>query len=182
MRILLVSLGLAACTWAATDHASYRVRPGDTAWSLARANGLSVAELLKLNALESADLQVGQRLDFAVHETDGGARPETMTASPVTTKVWQRGFAVYYTGQRDAQTSMTAAHLTLPFGTMVRVTHQRSGKSVIVKINDRGPFNRPERIVDLSMDAARELDILNEGVAPVTLEVLGVPGFALRKP
>lgn len=65
---------------------------------------------------------------------------------------------------------MTAAHRTLPFGTMVRVTHRKTGKSVVVRINDRGPFVRG-RVIDLTPAAARELGF--SGLAPVTLSVVG---------
>jgi rare lipoprotein A len=65
---------------------------------------------------------------------------------------------------------MTAAHRSLPFGTMVRVTHRRSGRSVVVRINDRGPFVRG-RVIDLTPAAARELGF--SGLAPVTLSVVG---------
>jgi len=54
---------------------------------------------------------------------------------------------------------------------MVRVTNQRNGKSVIVRINDRGPYGHG-RIIDLSEAAARKLDMIDAGVAPVTLEVI----------
>ena len=84
----------------------------------------------------------------------------------------QVGFAVYHVAKRDPSTRLTAAHRTLAFGTMVRVTHRRTGRSVTVKVTDRGPWNRPERIIDLSVDAARELGIILEGVAPVRLEVV----------
>ncbi|GHG06535.1 hypothetical protein GCM10017783_18980 [Deinococcus piscis] len=89
--------------------------------------------------------------------------------------IYQRGMAVYYGGRRDPQTTMTAAHLTLPFGTWVRVTHTRTGRSVKVKINDRGPFNGGGRIIDLSRAAAQELGILREGVAPVTITIISRP-------
>ncbi len=84
----------------------------------------------------------------------------------------QVGLAVYYGGRRDAETRMTAAHRTLPLGTWVRVTHRGTGRSVIVKINDRGPWDNYHRIIDLSKTAAAKLGILRQGVAPVTLEVL----------
>ncbi len=67
--------------------------------------------------------------------------------------------------------AMTAAHPSLPFGTKVRVSHAASGISVIVRINDRGPFNK-KRIIDLSYAAAKKLDFLSEGTAQVTVEVL----------
>jgi len=74
-------------------------------------------------------------------------------------------------GERYNQNAMTAAHRSLPFGTKVRVTNLRNGLSVIVRINDRGPFIRG-RIVDLSVAAAKALNMFSSGVAPVRLEVL----------
>ncbi len=67
---------------------------------------------------------------------------------------------------------MTAAHKTLPMNTMVRVTNRRNGRSVVVRINDRGPFVKG-RIVDLSYIAAKRLGIDKTGTAPVKLTVLG---------
>jgi rare lipoprotein A len=84
----------------------------------------------------------------------------------------QSGLAVYYPGRFDAATRFTAAHRTLPKGTWVRVTHRRTGRSVTVKINDRGPWDNRARIIDLSRTAAVQLGIIREGVAPVTLEVI----------
>lgn len=66
---------------------------------------------------------------------------------------------------------LTAAHPSLPFDTRVRVTNLRNKKSVVVRINDRGPFVK-NRIIDVSREAARKLDILHSGVAPVRVEVL----------
>lgn len=66
---------------------------------------------------------------------------------------------------------MTAAHRTLPFGSRVRVTNQRTGRSVVVRINDRGPFAK-NRVIDLSLAAAREIGLARAGVAPVRLELL----------
>jgi peptidoglycan lytic transglycosylase len=70
---------------------------------------------------------------------------------------------------------MTAAHRTLPFGTSVMVTNLANGRSVVVRINDRGPFIRG-RIIDLSYAAARVLDIVGPGTARVRLETLGGAG------
>lgn len=67
---------------------------------------------------------------------------------------------------------MTAAHRSLPFGTHVMVTNLNNGKSVKVKINDRGPFVKG-RIIDLSYAAAQVLDAVGPGVIPVKLEILG---------
>jgi len=73
-------------------------------------------------------------------------------------------------GQRANPGGLTAAHRTLPFGTMVRVTNKRNGKTVTVRINDRGPFIRG-RVIDLTPAGARVLGF--SGLAPVTLAVLG---------
>lgn len=93
----------------------------------------------------------------------------------------QDGVASWYgpglNGNRSAsgevfnQNSLTAAHRSLPFGTQVRVTNLRNGRSVIVRINDRGPFSR-SRIIDLSRAAANAIDMVNAGVAQVRLEIL----------
>ncbi|NOJ44032.1 septal ring lytic transglycosylase RlpA family protein [Bradyrhizobium australiense] len=72
-------------------------------------------------------------------------------------------------GQRFNQNAMTAAHRSLPFGTKLRVTHR--GQSVIVTINDRGPFIRG-RVLDLSTGAARAIGLTGAGVGHVTAEVI----------
>ncbi len=77
-------------------------------------------------------------------------------------------------GERYSRKAFTAAHRTLPFGTMVKVTHLASGRITVVRINDRGPF-KVSRIIDLSEAAARELGILQEGIARVRLEVVERP-------
>lgn len=68
--------------------------------------------------------------------------------------------------------AMTAAHKTLPFGTKVRVTNRNNGKSVVVTINDRGPYIKG-RIIDLSRAAASQVGMTKSGVAPVSVTVLG---------
>jgi peptidoglycan lytic transglycosylase len=72
-------------------------------------------------------------------------------------------------GEYMRPSNLTAAHRSLPFGTMVRVSHRKNGRSVVVRINDRGPFIRG-RVIDLSPAAARALGF--SGLAPVTLAVL----------
>jgi rare lipoprotein A len=87
----------------------------------------------------------------------------------------QSGIASVYSGGRTANgerataSRLTAAHRSLPFGTLVRVTHRRTGRSVIVRINDRGPFIRG-RVIDLTPAAARAIGF--SGLAPVTLAVV----------
>jgi rare lipoprotein A len=75
-------------------------------------------------------------------------------------------------GEQFDMNAMTAAHKTLPMGVYVRVQHRRSGKEVVVRINDRGPFVG-DRIIDLSESAAERLGMLQEGVAPVRVTALG---------
>lgn len=94
------------------------------------------------------------------------------------------GVASYYHdslhGNRTAsgkvynKNKLSAAHKTLPFGTHVRVTDPSSGRSVELEVNDRGPFVKG-RIIDLSRRAAKELGMINKGIAKVKVEVLRVP-------
>lgn len=71
----------------------------------------------------------------------------------------------------DTYQQLTAAHRTLPFNTMVRVTNKTNGRQVDVRINDRGPFVK-DRVIDLSLLAAKQIDLVGPGVAPVKLTVL----------
>jgi rare lipoprotein A len=91
----------------------------------------------------------------------------------------ETGYASYYSdkfegkktasGETFHQSAFTAAHKHLPFGTQVKVTNMSNQKSVIVRINDRGPFVKG-RIIDLSKQAAKNLDMLRNGVAKVKIE------------
>lgn len=77
-------------------------------------------------------------------------------------------------GEKYDKNALTAAHKTLPFGTYVRVTELSSGRSVVVRVNDRGPY-KAGRIIDLSERAARELGFLAKGITAVRLEVTQAP-------
>lgn len=72
-------------------------------------------------------------------------------------------------GERFDSSRLTAAHRTLPFGSKLKVTNPRNGKSTIVTVNDRGPYTRG-RALDLSLRAAQELDLTAEGVSEVQIE------------
>jgi rare lipoprotein A len=74
-------------------------------------------------------------------------------------------------GERFDPGQMTAAHRSLPFGSMVRVTNISNGDSVVVRINDRGPFSRG-RVIDVSQAAAREIGMHRSGTARVKLALL----------
>lgn len=98
--------------------------------------------------------------------------------------VLQRGEASFYgaafagrptaSGEIFDPSAMTAAHRTLPLGTVVDVTHTRTGARVRVTINDRGPYAKG-RILDLSRGAAEALDFVDDGVAPVELRLVTCP-------
>jgi len=74
-------------------------------------------------------------------------------------------------GERFNKNALTAAHRRHKFGTRVKVTNKKNGRSVVVRINDRGPFTKG-RIIDLSEAAAKQLDMIDAGVVPVTVEVV----------
>jgi len=103
------------------------------------------------------------------------AAGETRDASPSSARM-ASVYSLAHSGRKTASgeihraSEMTAAHRTLAFGTQVRVTNRRNGRSVVVRINDRGPFIR-SRIIDLSPAAARALGF--SGLAPVTLALAG---------
>jgi rare lipoprotein A len=93
--------------------------------------------------------------------------PMTASAQSGIASVYSGGLTA--NGERAAAAGLTAAHRTLPFGTMVRITNQRSGRSVVVRINDRGPFVRG-RVIDVTPAAARALGF--SGLAQVTLALV----------
>ncbi|CAN5633316.1 hypothetical protein BH20VER1_BH20VER1_25410 [soil metagenome] len=111
------------------------------------------------------------------------AQPVAKTASRPSSEsqTVQSGIASWYgsgfiggktaNGETYRSGDRTAAHKTLPFNTWVRVTENRSGRSTVVRINNRGPFIRG-RVIDLSQVAAKEIGLTSRGIAPVTLEVL----------
>ena len=104
------------------------------------------------------------------------------SASRSVSKSSETGVASYYadkyhgrktaSGERFDMNALTAAHKTLPFGTKVKVTNLENGKSVIVRITDRGPFVKG-RVIDLSLAAAKKIDMVKAGVAKVQLRRIG---------
>jgi len=132
---------------------------------------LLAAALFALAACASRPAPPGE--GWAGGTGDGTAAPSA-GAGPVI----ERGLASWYGerhhGRRTASGepfdmhSLTAAHKTLPFGTRVRVEHPATGRSVVVRINDRGPFT-PGRVIDLSRAAADRIGLIRAGVAPVVI-------------
>ena len=84
-------------------------------------------------------------------------------------------------GERLHHDSMTCAHRTLPFGTLLKVKNPANGKEVVVRVTDRGPFIKG-RVIDLSWGAAKKLGIISQGVAFVEIENIGKTGRQIRVP
>ncbi|MCG6122802.1 MAG: septal ring lytic transglycosylase RlpA family protein [Microvirga sp.] len=130
--------------------------------------GLVAAPLFALAACVSPD---------AAAEKPGSAQSASYSALPEGAKL-QSGKASFYrhgsrtaNGERFDPSGMTAAHRTLPFGSRVRVVHDATGRSVDVRINDRGPFTGG-RVIDLAQGAAQRLGMIASGVAQVSIYVI----------
>lgn len=121
----------------------------------------------------------GGRSAVAEHARPAPADAPTRTAALIAEpRNPSLGIASFYTegtrtasGERFDTRELTAAHPTLPFGTRLRVTNVATGKSVTVRVNDRGPFVRG-RVVDVSYSAAESLGMVGRGVAKVKLDVV----------
>jgi rare lipoprotein A len=137
--------------------------------SAAPAQAIDLAASPKLQSLESA---VAQAFDDSV---------TTPQAPQQSFETVGQGEASYYgnelagnrtaSGERFDPHAFTCAHRSLPLGTLVRVTNLSNGRSVLVRVNDRGPFIR-SRILDMSVAAARDIDMVRTGKAMVRLEVV----------
>ena len=111
-------------------------------------------------------------------KSGGGAEPRLFEPKPLATEYGKASFyggrwigRLTANGERYRAGDRTAAHKRLPFNTMVRVTNLANNRSVIVRINNRGPYAKG-RILDLSVTAAREIDMMSAGIARVKMEVL----------
>lgn len=118
------------------------------------------------------------------NDDDGIINRLSAVASQAVRKFSQTGMASWYgrqfhgrktaSGDRFDMYAMTAAHRSLPLNCYIRVTNKNNGKSVVVKVNDRGPFHG-NRVLDLSYAAANKLGITNSGVGSVTIERIAAP-------
>lgn len=118
---------------------------------------------------------------YFTHRRIASVRKHTPFArhhNPTPTRTASQGIASFYTADQETASGekfnthdLTAAHPTLPFGTRLRVTNVSTGKSVTVRINDRGPYV-PGRVVDLSHSAASEIGMVESGIAKVKLDVV----------
>jgi rare lipoprotein A len=121
----------------------------------------------------TASLPISRRVASVKRHT-----PFASHHQPAETQTASQGVASFYTegtqtasGEKFDTHDLTAAHPTLPFGTRLRVTNVASGRSVTVRVNDRGPYV-PGRIVDVSYSAAETLGMVGSGVAKVKLDVV----------
>ena len=149
--------------WTTTVTPETGVSARDPFWTatlfVASPSRITTASIEPADHPHHSDIPRGPRLTGAGHALTGVA------------SFYGQG-EVTATGERFDPTAMTAAHRTLPFGTRVRVTRLDTGNSVVVRINDRGPF-KPGRVIDLSERAAENLGMTGIGVTPVRLEGLG---------
>jgi rare lipoprotein A len=141
-------------------------------------------ENLETDALQATN-RLRRLLGNAAPLKEVAGKPKGQKTSPVARAKHHRkgfrGLASWYgpkfhgrrtaNGEKFNQHALTAAHRSFPFGTKVKVTNVRNGRSVIVRINDRGPFSGG-RIIDLSRGAAKILGLLGSGTAPVTIQIL----------
>lgn len=140
-----------------------------------------VTQRSELRAVRQASLGHDQTTSSMMKRRVAAVRRDTPVASPKDAgdvKTASHGLASYYTegtktasGEKFNALEMTAAHPTLPFGTKLRVTNVASGRSVTVRVNDRGPYVQG-RVVDVSYSAADALGMVGKGVAKVKLDVV----------
>jgi rare lipoprotein A len=131
---------------------------GQSLADVPRVSGGWVTTIVRAHAMNAAGVARPASLSTSLHGLEGIASyywQDQMTAS----------------GERFNKRAMTAAHKTLPLGTMVRVRHAVNGREVLVRINDRGPFV-PGRVIDLSQAAAETLGMTATGLARVRLDVV----------
>jgi rare lipoprotein A len=111
------------------------------------------------------------------------ATAQSQPASAGASSAPMKGICVYYndkfqghvvaSGEKYDKDALTAAHKTLAFGTMVKVTNLRNNKSVVVRVNDRGPHGGSKaKIIEITSRAAKEIDMIKEGKAQVQIEVV----------
>jgi rare lipoprotein A len=162
-------------------------------WRISRTSGAPYARAAALLALAVAITSTGcahrtqtsqPPVQYPPSQAPSSAPPAIERQPAIPGQYVEEGVASWYgdpfNGRRAANGEIydmhqfTAAHRTLPFGAIVRVTNLRNGKQTQVRITDRGPFVA-NRVIDLSLSAAQAIDMVGPGTAPVRLEILGGP-------
>jgi rare lipoprotein A len=153
---------------------------------------IALAGLMSSGPVQAVPLDGGSRMESladTVASLDESAPEAIVQSEPAQAEPVQNfeaiggGEASYYgnelagnrtaSGERFNPRAFTAAHRSLPMGTRLRVTNQSNGKSVIVRVNDRGPFVR-SRIIDVSYAAAQQIQMVRAGRAQVKLEIVSL--------
>ena len=119
---------------------------------------------------------------LAIAACGASTKPTKQPTKPRPPSGIQTGYATWYggkhhggptaSGERFDKRALTAAHRTLRMHTRVKVTNRKNGRSVVLRINDRGPYGIAKRIIDVSERAAELLDMIEAGVVPVSVEVI----------
>lgn len=145
------------------------------------AQSTGVSQRTELRDTRQASLDRDRTASLVTKRRVASARKHTPFAShrhATNTKMASQGIASFYTegtetasGEKFNTHELTAAHPTLPFGTKLRVTNVTTGRSVTVRVNDRGPYVAG-RVVDVSYSAANALGMVDKGVANVKLDVV----------
>jgi rare lipoprotein A len=140
---------------------------------------MSPRKILVLSLLAAASLVNAQPASAPARAAPAAA-PMAAAAAPAASA--ESGKIAYYgrkfagrktaSGERFNPNAMTMAHKSLPFGTLVKVSNPKNGKSVTLRVNDRGP-STPDRVADVSASAARKLGMLRAGVIAAELQVVG---------
>lgn len=143
---------------------------------------IAEAKTLNLNQTLNSNSRLAPSLAQQNRQTDSPIKRFNQQSLPTLIASSFQGQASWYgpkfhgrltaNGERFNQNAMTAAHPSLRFGTRVKVTNLNNGRSVVVRINDRGPFVGG-RVIDVSAAAARSLNMIQSGVAPVQVTILG---------
>jgi len=191
-----IDAGKITVSWVSPGAASsskerYQINLGDTVLATVDSQTIlpNTTRNLETDALAATNL-IRRLMGNAAPLSDvaGKPKPPTIAIGPIRLRL--NGFASWYgpgfdgnasaSGEIFDQEALTAAHLTLPFGTRVRVTNLDNGSSVVVRINDRGPY-ADDRVIDLSAGAARVVGLIQAGVAPVRLDVIDDRQASLSK-
>lgn len=144
----------------------------------------AITGLMSSGPVQADEIAAGDRVESltaVVATLDESIRIDPVAAEEKVYKAIGQGIASYYghelagnrtaNGERFNPNGLTAAHRTLPLGTRLRVTNVANGRSVIVRVNDRGPFVG-KRLIDVSLGAAREIQMIRSGTARVRLEIV----------
>ena len=144
----------------------------------------AIVGLMSSGPVQADEIATGDRVESltaVVATLDENVRIDPVVAEEKVYKAIGQGTASYYgrelagnrtaSGERFNPHGLTAAHRTLPLGTKLRVTNVANGRSVIVRVNDRGPFVG-KRLIDVSLGAAQEIQMIRSGTAQVRLEIV----------